>query len=166
MKYRLKQNLRLLAPLLALALYLGGAQAEAIKDFEPFNDPFIVVDYDASISRLPLDKQSQALDWREQMLALEYQLDSSELDDNVKAEISFSVLYQRLDQLFYETKTDLVKVNVLESLTSEEQLQALKLWRDIQHSEIALLSNTYNEAEEQKIFEKYAKLDAILASIN
>jgi formyltetrahydrofolate hydrolase len=166
MNYRLKQNLRLFAPVLAFAFYFSGLQADEIHKLETLSDPFVVVDYDASIPYLPADKQDLAKDWRKQMLALEHQLESAENKDKLKVNITFNTLYQQLDQLFADNQTDLIKVNVLANLSNEEQLQALELWRDIQLKEIDLLSHNYSETEEQELYNKYAKLDAILSSID
>ncbi|WP_221074164.1 hypothetical protein [Agarivorans aestuarii] len=166
MNYRLKQNLRLFAPVLAFAFYFSGLHAEEVRNLENLSDPFVVVDYDASIANLPSDKQALARDWRKQMLALEQQLESAENTDKLKVNVTFNTLYQQLDQLFADNQTDLIKVNVLANLSNEEQLQALELWRDIQLKEIDLLSHNYSETEEQELYKKYAKLDAILASID
>ncbi|WP_163131483.1 hypothetical protein [Agarivorans sp. Alg241-V36] len=166
MNYRLKQNLRLFAPVLAFAFYFSGLQAEQIDKLETLSDPFVVVDYDASIPYLPADKQDLAKDWRKQMLALEHQLEGAENKDKLKVNITFNTLYQQLDQLFADNQTDLIKVNVLANLSNEEQLQALELWRDIQLKEIDLLSHNYSETEEQELYKKYAKLDAILATVD
>ncbi|MGY5449926.1 hypothetical protein ACVFI8_03075 [Agarivorans sp. MS3-6] len=160
---RLKQNLRVIAPILALAFYLGGAQAESFSELE---DPFVVIDYDASITRLPSEYQQQAREWRKQLLGLESQLSQETANQHLRLEVSFNALYQQLEQLFYEAKIDVVKVNILEELPAEEQLSVLKLWRDIQSKEIALLAEYYNQNTEQQLAEQYARLDEILSSLN
>ncbi|WP_427977696.1 hypothetical protein [Agarivorans sp.] len=166
MNKRLKQNLRLFAPVLAFAVYMAGPQAEDLAELNALKDPFMMVDYDASIALLPIELQAQAREWRAYMKQLEDKFALDSKNTSLKTEVSFSSLYQQLDQLFAQAQIEPVKVNVLESLSNEQRLKALTLWKDIQRSEIDLLSQQYDATAEKAIDEKYAKLDAILASID
>ena len=171
MKPKLTQKLAALSLPATLALFLSCARAgdlaqEAITlDLVATTDPFIVIDYKATLAKLPPAEQASARSWLQELDALEARLDGEAVDMDTEAKLM--VLNQRLDELLLKAKVAPVEIDLLEQLPEDRQLHALKLWRSIQREEnTAMLQGAYGSAMDKQLERKYGELEAILADLD
>lgn len=112
-------------------------------------DPFISIDFEASINKLPEEEKTKAQTLYNQLTEFENNITGDEL--SIEDEIRISVLYSRLDNIFIDSNIDHVEIDLLKNLSDADQLKALNLWRKISNEKCA-----------DNIEESLAELDELL----
>lgn len=162
-KNLLKTSVLTGAVLFSTLVFSSLSLSAAASNCDPFPEAdvvsmFTTIDYPASIAKLPAEKQAEAHDLLQQLEQINSQFSSDQSWD-LETEVRAGVLEARLEDLFYEANAEWVEVNQLDKLSEADQLEALKLWRDIEE-----LSLTVNEpqklssAQQQALDEKFEHL--------
>jgi hypothetical protein len=114
-------------------------------------DPFITIDFKASINKLPEEEKTKAQALYNQLTEFENNITEDEL--SIEEETRINILYSRLDNIFMSSNVDHVEIDLLKNLSDADQLKALILWRKISNKKCA-----------DNIDESFVELDELLSA--